>query len=76
MRPVLNVASAVAAFTAAGFWWNASRQPPPTFSLVSYGGALDQGLQDWVRSSARANQRAAVAAGIAAFLQAVAGVVR
>ena len=76
MRLVLNVASAVAYIISAVFWWRASHQPPPTFAALTYSGELDQGFQGWVRSSARANQRAALAAGVAALLQAVASVAR
>jgi len=76
MRLALNVASAIAYIISAVFWWRASHQPPPSFAALTYGGELDQGFQGWVRSSARANQRAALCTGIAASLQAIASIIR
>ena len=69
MPLVLNVASALAALVAAWFWWRASRQPPPASFELRFTGELDRGYQAWVRASARANKRAALAAGVAALLQ-------
>lgn len=77
MRLVLNLASALAAFIAAWFWWTASRQPPPTsFALrIATPAELDEGFQNWIGSSARANKRAASFTAVAAALQGVASVV-
>lgn len=73
MRLVLNIASALAAFAAAGFWWVASRNPTPqALKVVVTAAAQNPDFVKWVQTSARANRRAATAAAVAAGLQGLA----
>lgn len=74
MRFYLDVASALSAIVAAGFWAYASRRPAPkAFDLrVRADGQLDPSLKEWALTTTRANKRAALAAAVAAALQGVA----
>ena len=68
MKAIIEIASAIAAFTAAWFWWRASQFPPsPEVDWVQKG----RPSAEWTISSIQANRRAATCAGIAALLQGV-----
>lgn len=75
MRLALQSVSVAVSLLAAGLWWRASQQPPPTaFEMrLTASGELDPGLQRWMRSSARANSWAARCTAAAAVLQAASG---
>jgi len=71
MRLALNVASALAYIFSAAFWLYAYWPAP---SLPAWFAMREHAA--WELDSVKANQRAALAAGAAALLQAVASVVR
>ena len=71
----LNIASALAAFAAAAFWWLSASPLPP---MVSYwGGApADDPFFIALQESARLNGRAALCAAISAVLFGVATLIQ
>jgi len=58
MRLVLNLVSALFYLAAAWLWWRASPPPPPP--AITWDGSIGRALEDWMRSSAAANRRAAL----------------
>jgi len=75
MRLALQLLSVAVSLLAAWLWWRASQPPPPgSFALLIKESAdLDEGFQNWVRSSARANGWAARCTAVAVVLQAASG---
>ena len=70
MRLTLQLVSVVVSLVAAWLWARASRQPPPP--NITWDGSIGQALEEWMRSSARANSWAARCTAVAVVLQAAA----
>ena len=74
MRLVLQLASVVVSLVAAWLWWRASQRPPAP--EVTADGSIGRALEEWMRTSATANQLAALCTGAAVLLQALGGLWR
>jgi hypothetical protein len=68
MRLALQVLSVVVSLLAAWLWWRASSPPPPP--NITWDGSIGQALEEWMRTSARANSWAARCTAVAVVLQA------
>lgn len=71
MRLALQLVSVAVALLAAWLWARASEQPPPP--NITWDGSIGQALEEWMRTSARANKRAALCTAVAVLLQAASG---